>query len=741
VVLGRGSIMLVQADRLSSSSKAAYGNPAQASSDHLCRRPSGARASSPPPPRRLGEDRSTQADSYTHPSQRKRSMEELLASALQSGIKPNKPEKASGWLRPEMAMGSAAADVVWGHGPMAPSGERAARTPRQGWRPSSQELFVRITQGAAGSQPAGKERRLEEMTRGRHVHPHPQPRGLQPAGSLEWGTGSPRVDGAAQRAGAPRQRADAGKALAIDGRRTTDDHFSGSTMQMDSAHIEAEGAKVLAHPPRMQEDSFEGPSLLVASAPTDPKHGDAPRQRGRKRHTDVRRQPSGDGDAPVETDAGTTTTAMGCVDGTNFEGTSLLIASGAVERALAPHLRRVADAERGLGTATAQSLSDEATRTAGATSSSLAPRYVVEAHGRQVHHFGRREEEVHARRRSLDSKSMSALFGGTLLQAAARSRPAPEDVGMRTRMHRNTAARRMSHGGVNMAAAFAWPSKEVVAAPDPPESPRRRQSPRPSSPRGNGLRQRPELAASAASASNLKQSKSASLSTAAARRASFAGTNAALTLMGSQGDQGVSGLGAGALGPSAPATDPQPQQRRATVAGVAARRGSLVGSAAGVMLAEKGPEARTALARKKSVIAASPITGLPASVGGGDRPTSAPPARTTESRLSRCSERRFSDFHTSLLVLGSADPGLDDRIRDRLRREEEARCGPDLKKKAAEARAMAQEHRASASSAVHQGGGAGGKRAASSSDTTAHSQASVRTSSDSSRMSALLFNR
>jgi hypothetical protein len=49
-------------------------------------------------------------------------MEELLASALQSGIKPNKPEKASGWLRPEMAMGSAAADVVWGHGPMAPSG-------------------------------------------------------------------------------------------------------------------------------------------------------------------------------------------------------------------------------------------------------------------------------------------------------------------------------------------------------------------------------------------------------------------------------------------------------------------------------------------------------------------------------------------------------------------------------------------------------------------------------------------
>ena len=80
--------------------------------------------------------------------------------------------KPSSSVKPEFAIGSSTADLIYGWGPHDKSGARARHTPREGWQLCNQARFANLTEGAAGGLAAGQRERNKGVTLGTRVHAH-----------------------------------------------------------------------------------------------------------------------------------------------------------------------------------------------------------------------------------------------------------------------------------------------------------------------------------------------------------------------------------------------------------------------------------------------------------------------------------------------------------------------------------------------------------------------------------------
>lgn len=241
----------------------------------------------PPRPRRscispAGVRPSTSSEDYIDPC-----LQQLKVGQLANEKRARRQIQDNGWKRPEMSLGSAAADVIFGVGPMDVTGARARHTPRTGWQPVEQTLFAEITAGAAGSAPPFEKRRSRGVSRGERVHAHSMHRGPAcadlPAGaSSAFGSNleamaapivslSAREREAGESTWPERDRAHR-RAPSPDGRRRDDDHFAGgSSMEMaadapQAPTVRQKPARIGARAGRKYSDHFDGSSCCVSAA-------------------------------------------------------------------------------------------------------------------------------------------------------------------------------------------------------------------------------------------------------------------------------------------------------------------------------------------------------------------------------------------------------------------------------------------------------------------------------------------
>ena len=699
----------------------------------------------------------TSAADYTDPLWRKPKADEL---ARRDDDKTDRTAKNDGWKKPETALGSAVSDVVFGHGPAGPSGLRESHTPRHGWHPGSQQLFIQVTEGAAGGLPRGVVKRGEGVTRGALVHDQPVPRSARadllpsaPHGSNFDGGAAPVLSDHARdgelavhlvgkEEGMPGSGRwspgifvashdhAVGRGASPDGRRTTDDHFRGQSMVLDDVKaIAAEGVvRQLAPSAERRMSSFDGSSVLTAK--------------------DAREFPIGS----------TTSTSVG-----GGRRASTLARGHPCSHELAPSslidLRELAEEAPNAKARHRHGGTTDAGPAAGGSTQQLMRRSSI--YGSHANHFfGEKsprqrggEAALHGppaaadgaagvrnadrasvwasertqapRRISLDGKGMSSVMGGTLLDVVTQEKQ---------RLHRHKTMRRMSFSGEQAAAIMGG------AGAPPAVSPRLGRSASPHARHGitpPGFRKRRDSFI-----------ESAERDGAAYARSVAAGG----------GGEGGGERGGGMTGVmvsttsnvlTAPALLHETRVRRDSEAAAAARRGSLSGS--GVVIAAGSGVAPVDRRRPSSAPsggdhhsqsqrAASPVLPL-ANMAIGEDMRSDDGARaaggaasTAERRVSKASHQYSSQFHTSLVALGSEpDAKQAAAIQHRLRREQGTHVGPDRQARAEQAEAIAEQRHSVSSAAV----AVGGKRRVSVIEAVEIGR--NRPSSDSSRMRSLLF--